>query len=126
MAHHESGSFTSEERKKNIAASQQIISVMYPDYNRRIQEFIREYALSGSIASIYLSLALQKGCKPEIFTDPALFTKRLTGGDGIAAIKYQGTAKLAVKLLGRVIFTGNAMNLKKTGIFESSVKDSAA
>ena len=126
VAHHESGSFTSEERKKNIAASQQIISVMYPDYNRRIQEFIREYALSGSIASIYLSLALQKGCKPEIFTDPALFTKRLTGGDGIAAIKYQGTAKLAVKLLGRVIFTGNAMNLKKTGIFESSVKDSAA
>ncbi len=126
VAHHESGSFTSEERKKNIAASQQIISVMYPDYNRRIQEFIREYALSDSIASIYLSLALQKGYKPEIFTDPALFKKRLSGGDGIAAIKYQGTAKLAVILLGMTIFTGNARSLENTGIFEKAGKGPAS
>ena len=99
---------------------------MYPDYNRRIQEFIREYALSDSIASIYLSLALQKGYKPEIFTDPALFKKRLSGGDGIAAIKYRGTAKIAVMLLGRTIFTGNARSLGETGIFEKAGKGPAS
>lgn len=116
VAHHEKGSFTTEEKKANCAASQQVISVMFPSYMRRVRDFTREYPSSDSIVSIYLSLARQKGHQPEVFTDPDLFEKRMSEGDGIFAIRHDGTVKIAVKLLGEVIFVGNARNSEKAGI----------
>ena len=116
VAHHEKGSFTTEEKKANCAASQQVISVMFPSYMRRVRDFTREYPSADPVVSIYLSLAKQKGYQPEVFTDPELFEKRMSEGDGIFAIRHDGTAKVAVKLLGEVIFVGNARNPDKAGI----------
>ena len=119
VAHHEKGSFSSEEKKANCAAAQDIISVMFPSYRPRVRNFIREYPTSDSIVSIYISLARQKGLKAEIFTDSSSFMTRLSGDDGIFVLNTQGVTRLAVKLLGETIFVGNARNIEKTGIYNS-------
>ena len=119
VAHHEKGSFSSEEKKANCAAAKDIISVMFPSYRHRVDNFIREYPLSGSVVSIYISLARHKGLSAEIFTDSSHFMTRLSGDDGIFVMKAQGITKIAVKLLGETILVGNARNLEKTGIYSS-------
>ena len=118
VAHHEKGSFTSKEREANCASALDIINVMFPSYNSRVQNYVRERPASASLFSIYLTLAIQKGYKAEIFTDPSLFKKRMEGSDGIFAINYQAAVKIAVKLLGETVMVANARDPEKTGIFE--------
>ena len=118
VAHHEKGSFTSKEREANCASALDIINVMFPSYNSRVQNYIRERPASSSLFSIYLTLAAQRGYRAEIFTDPSLFKKRMDGSDGIFAIKYQAVAKIAVKLLGDIVLVANVRDSEKTGIFE--------
>lgn len=117
--HYDRGSFTNEERKTNISSALQIISVMFPSYESRVQDFLREYPSAGAIASIYLSLARQQGYKAEIFTEPSPFLDRLSGDDGIFVLKAKSITKLAVRLLGETILVGNARNLDSTGIFDA-------
>ena len=91
---------------------QQIISVMYPGYRKRLKEFAREYPLAGSIACLYISLAKQQGYEPEIFTTPSVFSERLSGDDGIFICKDSGVTKAAIKLFGNVVFIANAMGME--------------
>lgn len=119
VAHHEKGSFTSEEKKANCAASAEIITVMFPSYRLRVQNFIREYPSADSIVSIYLSLAKQRGFQVEQFKNLTGFMERLSGNDGIFVLKTQDVTKIAVKLLGETIFVGNAKNLDKAGVYNS-------
>ena len=119
VAHHEKGSFTSEEKKANCAAAHDVISVMFPSYATRVQNFIREYPSAGSIMSIYLSMARQRGYDAESFSDASLFMARMAGADGIFVLKTPNVHKVAVKLLGEAVFVGNAKNLEKTGIYNS-------
>lgn len=116
VAHHEKGSFTSEERKANCEASLEVLSVMFPSYMQRVYDFTRENSSADAIAATYAALALQKGCRPEVFTDPELFRKRLSGEDGVFLIGQSEVTKVAVKLLGYVIFIGNARNIEKIGL----------
>ena len=116
VAHHEKGSFTSEERKANCEAALDIVSVMFPSYMQRVYDFTRENPSADAIAATYAALALQKGCRPEVFTDPELFRKRLSGEDGVFLIRQSEVTKVAVKLLGYVIFIGNARNIEKIGL----------
>ena len=116
VAHHEKGSFTSEERKANCEASLEVISVMFPSYMQRVYDFTRENPSADAIAATFISLALQKGCRPEVFTDPELFRKRLSGEDGIFLIRQSEVTKVAAKLLGYVIFIGNARHIEKIGL----------
>lgn len=116
VAHHEKGSFTSEERKANCEASLEVLSVMFPSYMQRVYDFTRENPSADAIAATYAALALQKGCRPEVFTDPELFRKRLSGEDGVFLIGQSEVTKVAVKLLGYVIFIGNARNIEKIGL----------
>ena len=119
VAHHEKGSFSSEEKMANCAAAQDIISVMFPLYGTRIQNFLREYPLSDSIISIYISLAKQKGYDAETFVDPSKFMTRISKDDGIFVLKTNVVTKIAVKLLGETILVENAKNLDKSGIYNS-------
>ncbi|MDY2599999.1 MAG: glycosyltransferase, partial [Lachnospiraceae bacterium] len=116
VAHHEKGTFSSEEKIKNCEAAQQIISVMFPYYHSNVRNFLREYPSADSIVAIYLSLAKQKGYKTELFTDSSKFEKRLSGADGIFVIISCGVTKIAIKLLGQVIFVANAKNLDETDL----------
>ena len=108
VAHHEKGSFSSEEKKANSYASQQIITTMFPTYSDKVQSFMREYPSADSFASIFLSLAAQKGYKPETFTDASSFMAKLSEDDGIYVCKAPNVSKVAVRLLGEIIFVGNA------------------
>ena len=110
VAHHENGSFLSEEKRQNIESSQRVISSMFPLYHTSVRNFLREYPLSDSIVSVFLSLARQKGYKTEEFSDASLFQTRISGDDGIFVFRHQGVTKVAVKLLGEVILVGNAAN----------------
>ena len=116
IAHHEKGSFTNKEREANCASAQEIISVMFPSYISRVQNYVRERPSSASMFSVYLTLAVQRGYKAEIFTDPSLFLKRMSGDEGIFVIKEQSATKIAVKLLGEVMFVGNVRNIKAAGV----------
>ena len=101
------------------ASVQDILSVMFPSYESRVKDFIRECPLSGSMVSVYLSLAMQKGHKAEFFTGASPFKERMSGEDGIIVLKTPNITKLAVRLLGDTILVGNARNLEKTGIFNA-------
>lgn len=116
VAHHEKGSFTSEERKANCEASLEVISVMFPSYMQRVYDFTRENPSADAIAAAFISLALQKAGSAEVFTDPELFRKRLSGSDGVFVIRQSEVTKVAAKLLGYVIFIGNARHIEKIGL----------
>ena len=83
---------------------------------QRVYDFTRENPSADAIAATFISLALQKGCRPEVFTDPELFRKRLSGEDGIFLIRQSEVTKVAAKLLGYVIFIGNARHIEKIGL----------
>lgn len=114
VAHYDDSTIVHEENKSSPV--QDILSVMFPSYESRVKDFIREYPLSEPIVSMYLSLARQKGYKTEIFTESSPFMARMTGDDGIFVLMAHNITKLAVRLLGNTILVGNAMNLDRTGI----------
>ena len=117
VAHHKS--CTAEAKDEDGSAAREIISVMFPSYESRLQSFAREYPLSGSIISIYLSLAKMHGYKAELFADSAGFKARMAGEDGILVLRTQNVTKLAVRLLGETVLVGNVRNLDRTGIFDA-------
>lgn len=116
VAHHDNGSFSSEEKQKNCASAQEILSV-YPKYRKAVDNFKREQPQSDSVASILISLALQAGYKPELFADQEPFVRRMSGKDGIFILNTADSQKVSIKLLGQTILIGNCKGLEKTGIF---------
>ena len=117
VAHHEKGSFSKEEKESNCAASQKILNIMYPVSMSKVTDFVMEYPLADSIVSIFISLAKMQGLRSEIYADLGQFVDRISGKDGIIVFKGICLNKLAVKLLGEVVFVDNARNLENTGIF---------
>lgn len=118
VACHEGSASSHEDANGNRASVQDILSVMFPSYESRVSDFTRECPLSGLMVTAYLSLARQKGYKPEVFTESDPFKARMSGGDGIFVLKAKSITKLAVRLLGETVLVGNARNLESTGIFD--------
>ena len=119
VAYHGKNVSAAEEDNGNHASARDILSVMFPSYEAHVKDFIREYPLSGSAVSIYLSLARHKGYRTEVFSEPSPFMARMSGDDGIFVLKAKSITKLAVRLLGETILVGNARNLERTGIFDA-------
>ena len=119
VAYHGKNVSAAEEDNGNHASVRDILSVMFPSYEAHVKDFIREYPLSGSAVSIYLSLVRQKGYRTEVFTEPSSFMARMSGDDGILVLKAPNITKLAVRLLGETVLVGNARSLDRTGIFDA-------